>query len=235
MTNLYGRRMTRFGPIDRSRENMLTWATNEQWAAKACPHCCVLCKDEQVEQLTELGAEPIPSARPAEAFWDAFFDCVKREGSTYGQTVPFKTHSFPPRLIPPLGGARIWPGATVSATASVDPGVFGEDTEIHHGAQIDNLVHVAHSVVVGHDAHVVAGTVLGGWCEIGARTFVGIGCKIRDGVKIGKDCHVGMGSVVIDDVPDGAKVKGLPAEIYDWSIGYDTWARTRTRGGRGNE
>ena len=55
------------------------------------------------------------------------------------------------------------------------------------------------------------GAVIGGGAVIGDHAFIGLGASIRDHVHIGAGAVVGMGSVVIDDVPDGAAVAGVPA------------------------
>lgn len=43
------------------------------------------------------------------------------------------------------------------------------------------------------------------------RAVIGIGCVLLPGVRIGRCAVVAAGSVVVDDVPAGAMVMGLPA------------------------
>lgn len=87
------------------------------------------------------------------------------------------------------------------------------DTVVGEGTKIDNLVHVAHDVVIGKHVGLVAGTSLGGSCEVGDYTFIGINVSVKPQVRIGKRCLVGMGSVVLEDVPDDVVVVGNPARI----------------------
>jgi acetyltransferase-like isoleucine patch superfamily enzyme len=47
--------------------------------------------------------------------------------------------------------------------------------------------------------------------EVGANVFIGARSTILKGVRIGDDAVVGAGSVVVDDVPAGAIVAGVPA------------------------
>lgn len=42
-------------------------------------------------------------------------------------------------------------------------------------------------------------------------TFAGMGAVAIDGISVGSNSVVGAGSVVIRDVPDGARVVGVPA------------------------
>jgi acetyltransferase EpsM len=54
----------------------------------------------------------------------------------------------------------------------------------------------------------VAGNVrVGAGCELGSMS------SIRQGTTIGSGCTIGMGSVVVADVPDHAVVVGNPARL----------------------
>ena len=47
---------------------------------------------------------------------------------------------------------------------------------------------------------------------MGEGSYLGIGCRIRDRVNIGSNVRVGMGAVVLNSVPDGRVVIGVPAK-----------------------
>jgi serine O-acetyltransferase len=49
--------------------------------------------------------------------------------------------------------------------------------------------------------------------QIGDGVFLGTGAKVIGNITIGHGANVGAGSVVIDDVPGGASVAGVPARI----------------------
>jgi len=115
-------------------------------------------------------------------------------------------------FLPHYAGVTIKDDVSIGANTCVDRGVF-EDTVIGRGTRVDNLVHIAHNVKIGEGCQVVAGTVIGGSCVIGNYSFLGIGCMIKDHVNIGNNVMVGMGAVVIRDVPDGVTVVGNPARI----------------------
>jgi serine O-acetyltransferase len=55
--------------------------------------------------------------------------------------------------------------------------------------------------------------------HIGDRVFLGTGAKVIGNVIVGHRANVGAGSVVIDDVPDGASVAGVPARVLGLSGG----------------
>ncbi len=48
---------------------------------------------------------------------------------------------------------------------------------------------------------------------IGDRVFIGTGVKILGPITIGDDVRIGANAVVIDDVPSGSTVVGVPARI----------------------
>jgi serine O-acetyltransferase len=48
---------------------------------------------------------------------------------------------------------------------------------------------------------------------LGDRVFIGAGAKIIGCVTIGSDARIGANAVVIDDVPAGATVVGIPARV----------------------
>jgi acetyltransferase EpsM len=54
---------------------------------------------------------------------------------------------------------------------------------------------------------------ISGNVTIGPRTLIGVGAKILQGLKIGSDATVGIGSVVLNDVPDCCTVLGYPARV----------------------
>lgn len=87
------------------------------------------------------------------------------------------------------------------------------DTIIGTGTKTDNLVHIAHDCIIGKHVGMAAGVILGGSVEIDDYTFIGLNATIKPGVKIGKRCLVGMGAVVLEDMPDDAIIVGNPARV----------------------
>jgi serine O-acetyltransferase len=46
--------------------------------------------------------------------------------------------------------------------------------------------------------------------------MIGTGAKILGPIKVGNNAVVGANAVVLEDVPDGAVVVGVPARIVKW-------------------
>ncbi|OJY29725.1 MAG: hypothetical protein BGO98_48775 [Myxococcales bacterium 68-20] len=108
--------------------------------------------------------------------------------------------------------------ASVSATASVAPGaVILARAVVNTGARVGAHVIVNSGAIVEHDVelddwvHVGPGAVVGGGAAIGAGSHVGLGAHVRDHIRVGARVMIGMGAVVVRDVPDGATVVGVPA------------------------
>jgi len=54
---------------------------------------------------------------------------------------------------------------------------------------------------------------------IGDDVFIGAGAKILGAVSLGNGAKVGANAVVLDDVPEGATVVGIPARVVKISSG----------------
>jgi serine O-acetyltransferase len=95
----------------------------------------------------------------------------------------------------------------------------------HHGgitvtgdASIGANCNLSHNVTIGTSSR----GVNRGDPVIGDRVFIGPGAVIFGKVRVGNDVAVGANSVVVEDVPDGAVVAGVPARIVGraGSAGY---------------
>jgi UDP-3-O-[3-hydroxymyristoyl] glucosamine N-acyltransferase len=111
---------------------------------------------------------------------------------------------------PHFGGVVIEDHVDIGANTVIDRGTFG-NTTIGRGTKIDNLCHIAHNVRIGQDCLIIAHSTLSGSDVIGNRVWVAPGAMIKDGVSIGDDAFIGMGAVVVQDVPARATMFGNPA------------------------
>lgn len=118
---------------------------------------------------------------------------------------------------PHIGIVVIEDDVEIGSNTCIDRGALGE-TRVRRGARIDNLVHVAHNVVVGEDAMVIAHAMLGGSSVIGDRAWVAPAVSVMNQATVGADAVLGLGAVVVKSVADGVTVVGNPARPLQRSV-----------------
>ena len=112
-----------------------------------------------------------------------------------------------------FGGVEIGENVEIGSNACICRGTFS-NTKIMNHTKIDNLVHIAHNVVIDEGSYVIAGAGIAGSCKIGKRVWVGPNASIINGTKIGDDAMIGMGAVVISDVEQGETMAAIPARKF---------------------
>ena len=112
--------------------------------------------------------------------------------------------------IPQTGIVRIDDDVEIGACNTIDRATFGR-TWIKRGVKTDNLVHVAHNVVVGEDTVLVAQVGISGSVTIGDRSILAGQAGVAGHIKIGNSVTIGPQAGVTKSVPDAQIVSGFPA------------------------
>lgn len=112
---------------------------------------------------------------------------------------------------PQIGGVIVEDDAKIGSNTSIMRGTMG-DTVIGRGTTIGHLCNIGHDVIIGKHCFVTSQAVVGGAVKIGDYSQLSVGACIRPKIEIGSKVFVGMGAVVIANVPDGRTVFGVPAK-----------------------
>jgi len=114
--------------------------------------------------------------------------------------------------LPHIGNVLIYDKVEIGNNTCIDRAVLGS-TIIHENVKIDNLVHIAHGVVIQENSLIIAHAMIGGSAEIGKNVWIAPGALIINKGKVEDDSVVGMGAVVIKKVDKRAIVAGNPAKF----------------------
>jgi UDP-3-O-[3-hydroxymyristoyl] glucosamine N-acyltransferase len=112
--------------------------------------------------------------------------------------------------MPQVGRVIIGDDVEIGANTAIDRGALGP-TVIGSGTKIDNLVHVAHNVVIGAHCLIMGQVGFAGSTHLGDYSAIASQSGIAGHLKLGREIVVGGKSGVMRDVPDKETVLGLPA------------------------
>ncbi|OEU44460.1 MAG: UDP-3-O-(3-hydroxymyristoyl)glucosamine N-acyltransferase [Desulfobacterales bacterium S7086C20] len=108
-----------------------------------------------------------------------------------------------------IGIVRIDDDVEIGACNTIDRATFGQ-TWIKRGVKTDNLVHIAHNVVVGEDTVLVAQVGISGSVTIGNHSILAGQAGVAQHVNIGDRVTIGGQSGITKSVPNGQVVSGTP-------------------------
>lgn len=118
---------------------------------------------------------------------------------------------------PHFGNVVIEDNVSIGSNTCVDRGALGS-TLLKRGCKVDNLVHIAHNVVVGENSLVIADAMIGGSTIIGNNTWVAPSASLKNGLSIGNNSTIGLAAVVVKNVPDNTTVIGNPAKSLEKKV-----------------
>ncbi|MFA4916028.1 MAG: UDP-3-O-(3-hydroxymyristoyl)glucosamine N-acyltransferase [Syntrophales bacterium] len=111
--------------------------------------------------------------------------------------------------IPQVGIVQIDDDVEVGANTTIDRGTLNK-TWIQKGVKIDNLVQIAHNVVIGENSVIVAQVGISGSTSLGKSCIVGGQAGIAGHISIGDHAIVVGQSGVHEDIPPHHVVSGTP-------------------------
>ena len=116
------------------------------------------------------------------------------------------------KLVPHIGNVVINNNVDIGSNVCIDRAVIG-GTIIHDNVKIDNLVHIAHGVVIGRNTVVIANAMIAGSVEIGENSWIAPSSSIINKSVVGSNSLIGLGAIVTKDVEDNTVVAGNPAKF----------------------
>ena len=134
--------------------------------------------------------------------------------------------------------ARLRPGAELASDVHIGNFVEVKNTTMGEGAKANHLSYLGDGSV-GAGSNIGAGTIFCNYdgyfkhrTEIGKNAFVGSNSALVAPVKLGDESFVGSGSVITDDVPDGALSigRGRQTTIEGWSTEYHVTMKAKKQG-----
>src|SRR6184192_25482 len=102
-----------------------------------------------------------------------------------------------------LGIVQIDDDVEIGANTTVDRARFGR-TWIQQGVKIDNLVQIAHNVVIGKNTVIAAQSGIAGSVQIGQRVLIGGQVGVIGHIEIGDNTAIGAQSGISKNISGGA-------------------------------
>ncbi len=112
--------------------------------------------------------------------------------------------------IPQVGKVVIEDDVELGANVTIDRATMGE-TRIKSGVKLDNMVHIAHNVVVGENTVMAAQAGVSGSTTIGQNVMLGGQVGLVGHIHIGDRARIAAQSGVTKDIPEDETWFGSPA------------------------
>jgi len=123
---------------------------------------------------------------------------------------------------PQLGRVVIGDDVEVGANTTIDRGAL-DDTIIERGVKLDNLIQIAHNVVIGEDTAIAACVGIAGSTRIGKRCTIAGQAGVVGHIEIADDVHIMGAAVVSHSIHRAGRYAGSPLESYS------SWLRNAVR------
>ena len=116
--------------------------------------------------------------------------------------------------IPQIGTVAIEDDVEIGANVTIDRARF-DKTVVGRGTKIDNLVQIAHNVIIGENSIVVAQAGISGSTVIGREVILAGQSGVVGHINIGDGSIVAAQAGVTKSVPPNTKVSGYPAKPHN--------------------
>jgi UDP-3-O-[3-hydroxymyristoyl] glucosamine N-acyltransferase len=118
--------------------------------------------------------------------------------------------------IPQIGIVRIEEDVEIGANTTIDRATTGV-TLIGRGSKLDNLVQIAHNVVIGENSVIAAQAGVSGSTELGKNVVLAGQAGLVGHITLGDGAKVGAQGGVTKSIPAGTSVSGYPAREHSFA------------------
>ena len=122
--------------------------------------------------------------------------------------------------MPQVGKVIIKDNIEIGANTTIDRGTIN-NTIIHSGVKLDNLIQIGHNVIIGANTVIAAQTGIAGSTEIGQNCMIGGQVAIGNHLTIGNNVKIAGKSGVIKNIANNQIIQGpLAFNIKDFQKSY---------------
>jgi UDP-3-O-[3-hydroxymyristoyl] glucosamine N-acyltransferase len=121
------------------------------------------------------------------------------------------------KKIPHVGSVIIEDGVEIGANSTIDRGLI-DNTTLKNNCKIDNLVHIAHNVIIGSNTAIAACSGIAGSTTIGNNCTIGGGTGINGHISICDNVHIhGMSTITKSIKSEGQYASAMAADsVRNW-------------------
>ncbi len=143
--------------------------------------------------------------------------CIIKSGSIIGGS-GFGFDPISKTKVNHFGNVSIGNNCYIGSCTTIDRAVF-DSTTISDNCYIDNLVQIAHNVIIGKDAIIAAQCGIAGSTLIGNNVVIGGQAGISGHLVIGNNVQIAAKSGVTKNIKNNSVVAGFPAiDIKKWKL-----------------
>jgi len=141
-------------------------------------------------------------------------DCIIHAGAVIGSDgFGFTPVNGRHMKVPQIGNVIVENDVEIGANVTIDRATMGS-TIVGSGSRIDNLVHIAHNVVIGKNCIIVAQVGISGSTILEDNVTLAGQVGTVGHVTVGKGTTVAARGVVTNDVPANSFVSGFPIKNH---------------------
>ena len=123
--------------------------------------------------------------------------------------------------IPQTGSVIIGDKVDIGANTTIDRGAI-DNTIIHNGVKIDNLVQIGHNCIIGENSIIAGCAGIAGSAKIGKNCMIGGASMIKGHISIADDTIISGGSTIAKTIVKSGK---RFSSLFPYNIEHKDWLK----------